>query len=288
MSWPKQVGSTLDLSAGYHQIRLKVGEEFKTAFQTHRGHFEFKVMAFGLCGAPGIFQGDMNNTLAPLLRKCVLVFFDDILVYNNSYEEHVEHLRAVLQLLAQDHWQVKLSKCSLTQRKIQYLGHIISQGCVATDPSKVKAVSQWPTPTNVKELRSFLGLAGYYRKFVRFFAILARPLTELLKKNVVFVWTSEQAVAFQELKSALCSALVLAMPDFSLPFAIETDACVVGVGAVLMQAGHPLAYISKALGQKHKDYQLMKKNILLFSLMLTNGGIIFSLLSFTSSLIKRV
>lgn len=254
--------STLDLSSGYHQVRLKAGEEYKTAFQTHHGHFEFKVVAFGLCGAPGTFQGAMNTTLAPLLRRCVVVFFDDILVYSNSFEEHVHNLRAVLQLLAQDQWQVKLSKCSFVKNQINYLGHVISKGSVATDPSKIQAVLNWSQPANVKELRSFLGLAGYYRKFVKFFAVLARPLTDLLKKNVLFVWTSDHDVAFQELKSALYSAPVLAMPDFSLPFVIETDACAVGVGAVLMQAGHPLAYISKALGPKTQGLSTYEKEYL--------------------------
>jgi hypothetical protein len=166
--------STLDLNSGYHQIRLKLGEEYKTAFQTHFGLFEFNVMAFGLCGAPATFQGALNTTLAPLLRKCVLVFFDDILVYSATLTDHLEHLRQVLQLLANDQWQVKLSKCTFAQQQLAYLGHIISAAGVATDPSKVHAIQSWPQPTNVKELRSFLGLAGYYRKFVRHFAVIAK------------------------------------------------------------------------------------------------------------------
>lgn len=133
---------------------------------------------------------------------------------------------------------------------------------MATDPSKIQIVLQWPPPANVKELRSFLGLAGYYRKFVKFFVVLARPLTALLKKNTLYVWTSEHDMAFQELKSALCPAPVLAMPDFALPFVIETDACAIGVGAVLMQAGHPLAYISKALGPKTQGLSTYEKEYL--------------------------
>jgi hypothetical protein len=179
--------STLDLCAGYHQVRLTKGEEFKTAFQTHFGHFEFKVMAFGLCGAPGAFQGAMNTTLHPLLRKCVLAFFDDILVYSQNLEEHLVHLKQVLQLLAKDKWHVKLSKCSFAQRKISYLGHVISEAGVGTDNGKIEAITSWPAPSSIKELRSFLGLAGYYRKFVRHFAIIAKPLTQLLKKSVLFV-----------------------------------------------------------------------------------------------------
>ena len=152
--------TSLDLTAGYHQVKLKPGEAFKTAFQTHSGHYEFRVMAFGLSGAPATFQKAMNSTLAPLLRKCVLVFFDDILIYSSSYEEHLEHIQQVLQLLQKDQWKVKLSKCAFTQRKVTYLGHVISEQGVATNPSKVTAVLNWPVPENMKELRVFLALLG--------------------------------------------------------------------------------------------------------------------------------
>jgi hypothetical protein len=254
--------STLDLNSGYHQIRLKAGEEFKTAFLTHLRHFEFKVMAFGLCGAPGTLQGAMNSTLSPLLRRCVLVFFDDILIYSASFEEHVQHIRMVLQLLAKDKWSVKISKCKFAQQQIAYLGHIISSQGIATDPAKVEAVISWPQPSSVKELRSFLGLAGYYRKFVRHFAVITKPLTNLLKKGVMFVWTQEHTQAFALLKEALVNSPVLAMPDFTIPFCIETDASNLGVGAVLLQKGHPLAYISKPLGPKTKGLSTYEKEYL--------------------------
>lgn len=183
--------TSLDLTAGYHQVRLKDGEAYKTAFQTHSGHYEFRVMAFGLSGGPATFQKAMNTTLASLLRKCVLVFFDDILIYSQSYEEHLHHIRLVLQLLSADQWKVKLSKCTFAQRQVTYLGHIISAQGVSTDPAKISAVLEWPVPSNVKELWGFLGLAGYYRKFVRHFGIIANPLTELLKKGALFIWTQE-------------------------------------------------------------------------------------------------
>lgn len=204
----------------------------------------------------------MNSTLAPLLRKCVLVFFDDILVYSPSLEEHLCHLRLVLELLAKDKWQVKLSKCSFAQQQLAYLGHIISGKGVATDPAKISAIVQWPVPSFVKELRSFLGLAGYYRKFVKHFAVLAKPLTSLLKKQVLFVWTQDHDTAFQLLKQALVSAPVLAMPDFSKTFCVETDASNCGVGAVLLQQGHPLAFISKPLGPKTKGLSTYEKEYL--------------------------
>jgi hypothetical protein len=159
---------------------------FKTAFQTHEGHCEFRVMSFGLTGAPHTFQRAMNATLAPLLRKSVLVFFDDILVYSASYEEHFKHLEQIFQVLEKEKWRVKLSKCTFAKREISYLGYVISAQRVATCPKKIQAVADWPQPQNVKELRSFLGLSGYYRKFVKHYAIIAKPLTELLKKHQIF------------------------------------------------------------------------------------------------------
>lgn len=251
--------TSLDLTAGYHQIRLLPADAHKTAFQTHSGHYEFRVMAFGLTGAPATFQRAMNTTLSPLLRRCVLVFFDDILIYSASFEEHLQHVRQVLELLVRDKWQVKWSKCSFAQSQLTYLGHVISAAGVATDPAKIEAVAQWVTPKNVKELRSFLGLAGYYRRFVRHFGLLAKPLTTLLKKGNLFIWTPSHEASFVALKEALISAPVLALPNFSLPFSLETDASQLGVGAVLMQAGHPIAYLSKALRPRSQGLSTYEK-----------------------------
>lgn len=253
--------SILDLWAGYHQIKLKTGEEYKTAFQTHNGHFEFKVMVFGLCGGPATFQGAMNKVLAPL-RKCVIVFFDDILVYSGSFQDHIIHLRQVLSLLAAGKWHVKLSKCNFAQRQISYMGHVISDKGVATDATKVEAVLNWPTPSNVKELRSFLGLAGYYRRFVKNFDVTAKPLTDLLKKHALFVWTQNQQIAFATLQQALVTAPVLALLDFTKPFCIETDAYHNGVGAILLHDGHPLAFISRPLGPKSQGLSTYEKEYL--------------------------
>jgi len=249
----------LDLFAVYHQVRLKEGEEHKTTFSTHSGHFEFKVMAFGLTGAPNTFQQAMNLTLAPLLRKCVIVFFDDILVFSPTYEQHLIDLRKVFELLQSEHWHIKLSKCRFAQQKLSYLGHIISSEGIATDPAKVEAIVTWPTPSNVSELRSFLGLAGFYRKFIRHFAVVAKPLTNLLKKGTYFIWTSDHQLAFDTLKQAMSSFPVLAIPDFTKPFAIETDASNNGVGAVLLQQGHPLAFISKPLGPRTQGLSTYEK-----------------------------
>jgi hypothetical protein len=223
------------------------------------GHYEFCIMAFGLTGAPGTFQRAMNHTLSPLLRKCALVFFDDILVYSDSLESHVQHLHQVFSLLAQDQWKVKRSKCSFAQSSVSYLGHVVSKDGVATDPGKIQAISSWPVPCSLKDLRSFLGLAGYYRKFIHHFGVICQPLTQLLKKGVHFIWTSEHDTAFSALKQALTSAPVLSLLDFASPFTVETDASAVGIGAVLMQHGHPVAFLSKALGPKTRGLSTYEK-----------------------------
>jgi hypothetical protein len=165
--------SKLDLKAGYHQIHLAPGEEHKTAFPTHNGHFEFKVMAFGLTGAPATFQHAMNASLAEVLRKFAVVFFDDILIYSPSYTEHLQHLAAVLSILQRDQWQVKFSKCVFAQQQVAYLGHVVSAQGVATDSSNIESIRTWLAPTNLKELGGFLGLTGYYQKFIKNYAVIS-------------------------------------------------------------------------------------------------------------------
>jgi hypothetical protein len=257
-----QFFSKLDLRSGYHQIRMKETDEPKTAFKTHNGHFEFRVMPFGLTSAPATFQAAMNTLFAHAIRKFVLVFVDDVLVYSKNLEEHVQHLRQMFQVLEQNHLFLKRSKCSFAQKSLEYLGHIISTAGVATDPAKIEAVQQWPRPSNIKQLRGFLGLAGYYRKFIRQFGVICRPLTNLLKKNTTFVWSPLTNDAFVTLKKALVQAPVLALPDFSQEFVLETDACATGVGAVLMQKGHPLAFLSRALGPKNQALSIYDKECL--------------------------
>ena len=167
-----------------------------------------------------------------------------------------------MSLLARDQWQVKLSKCKFAQQSVSYLGHIVSKSGVATDPSKVQSIKEWPVPQDLKQLRSFLGLAGYYRNFVHHFAVIARPLTDLLKKGALFVWTPSHQSAFTALQHALMTAPVLALPDFSKPFQIQTDASEFGVGAVLLQDNHPLAFVSKALGPRTRGLSTYEKEYL--------------------------
>jgi hypothetical protein len=180
----------LDCRSGYHQIRVALGDEAKTAFKTHSGLYEFKVMPFGLTNAPATFQGAMNSLFARLLRRGVLVFMDDILVYSSSLQEHVQLLQQVMQILQDNHFLLKMSKCEFAKRELEYLGHTISAKGIHTEPSKVQAVLDWPVPQSLKALRGFLGLTGYYRRFIKHYGLISKPLTQLLKKGVQFQWTS--------------------------------------------------------------------------------------------------
>jgi hypothetical protein len=211
-----RIFSKLDLTSGFHQIRLHPEDSPKTAFRTHDGHYEYCVMPFGLCNAPATFQATMNDIFRPLLRKTVIVFFDDILVYSDSEETHLHHLEQVFSLLADHQFFLKESKCSFAQTKVDYLGYIVIAGTVAPDPSKVQAILDWPPPKNLKALRGFLGLSGYYRKFIRGYASIAQPLTSLLKKDA-FKWNDEAQQSLEKLKVAMVTAPVLALPDFSSP-----------------------------------------------------------------------
>jgi hypothetical protein len=222
----------LYLKSGYHQVHVHPDDMLKTAFRTHHGHFEFLVMSFGLSNASATFQALMNLVLKPFLRRCVLIFFDNILVYSHSWTEHPQHLRAILDVLRANSLHVKRSKCSFATATVAYLGHVISEDGVAMDGAKVVAIASRPQPRPARGLRGFLGLAGYYRRFIKDFGALAAPLTQLLKKDAP-LWSEEATAAFAALKEALTTAPVLHLPDFSTHFIVDCDASGTGFGVVL-------------------------------------------------------
>lgn len=248
----------LDLRSGYHQIRMNEADVHKTAFSTHLGHYEYQVMPFGLSNAPATFQELMNSIFSRFLRKFVLVFFDDILVYSANVQEHARHLSQVLLALRNHSLKVKFSKCTFGQPQVEYLGHIINGQGVQTDPSKIQDIINWKTPQTIKKLRGFLGLTGYYRRFIKGYATICQPLHNILKKDA-FHWGQEQQLAFDTLKQVMSHPPLLALPDFTTPFTMETDACASGLGAVLMQQGKPLAFFSKSLGPRASAQSIYEK-----------------------------
>ncbi|KAJ9519230.1 hypothetical protein QJQ45_017890 [Haematococcus lacustris] len=263
----KRVFSSLDLQSGYHQIRITEEDVPKTAFLTPMGQFQFKVLCFGLTNAPATFQRMMNNVFKPLINECVLVYIDDILVMSNTPEEHVQHLRQVLQLMRENKFYAKLAKCEFNKTQLAFLGHIVGSKGIAVDPAKVQVVKEWPTPRNLKDLQAFLGLANYFRRFISNFSSLAAPLTNLTSKQVAAAYDWEhfggaELEAFNALKEALCSAPVLALPDFSKPFVVCTDASLVGTGGVLMQDGRPIAYTSKKMSPAETRYATGEQELL--------------------------
>jgi hypothetical protein len=203
----------------------------------------------------------MNDVLRPFLRRFVLVFFDDILIYSKSWADHLRHLRVVLSELRRHVLCVKRSKCDFGVSSVAYLGHTISAAGVAMDSAKVQAIHDWPVPRSTRAVRGFLGLAGYYRKFIHNYGAKAAPLTSLLKKEG-FSWGAEAAAAFDDLKAAVMAAPVLAMPDFAKPFVVECDASSHGFGAVLIQEGHPIAYFSRPVAPRHRALAAYERELI--------------------------
>jgi hypothetical protein len=213
-----QVFSKIDLRTGYHQLKIRATDIPKIAFTTRYGLYEYTIMSFGLTNAPAYFMNLMNKVFMEFLDKFVIVFIDDILIYSKFEEEHATHLKLVLETLREHQLYAKFSKCEFWLKEVGFLGHVLSAGGVLVDPKKIQSVMDWEAPTTQTKVRSFLGLAGYYRKFVEGFSSIARPMTQLLKKDKKFEWTPKCEESFQELKKWLVTAPILTMPDITKNF----------------------------------------------------------------------
>jgi hypothetical protein len=253
--------SKIDLRSGYHHISIREQDIEKTEFRCHFGHFEFLVMPFGLTNAPATFQSCMNHIFKDQLRKSVLVFFDNILIYSWSWQEHMRHLDEVLSIMEARSLYAKDSKCKFGMTELHYLGQIISAQGLQVHQDKIRAIMDWSTPRNVTELRSFFRLCSYYRWFVRGFPQLGAPL-KYLAKHGAFIWTEKSQESFDHKKEVMGTCPVLALPDFTLPFVLECDASGEGIGAVLMQEGHPIVFESWNIIQPERLYSIYDKEML--------------------------
>ncbi|XP_035994550.1 uncharacterized protein LOC118563564 [Fundulus heteroclitus] len=245
------VFSKLDLRNAYHLVRVRRGDEWKTAFKTPLGHFEYRVMPFGLCNAPAVFQALVNDVLRDFLNVFVFVYLDDILIYSRNLSEHQQHVRLVLQRLLENKLFVKVEKCEFHKPSVAFLGLILEGGRVRSDPEKIKAVLEWPVPETRKQLQRFLGFANFYRRFIRGYSQIAAPLHSLTSVKVPYIWNPQADSAFTDLKKRFSQAPVLVHPDPKKQFIVEIDASDTGVGAVLSQNSdpdhrlHPCAFFSR-------------------------------------------
>ncbi|XP_065821877.1 uncharacterized protein lrfn4b [Labrus bergylta] len=263
-----KIFSKLDLRNAYHLIRIREGDEWKTAFNTPSGHYEYLVMPFGLTNAPAVFQALVNDVLRDMLNDYVFVYLDDILIFSPDEETHILHVRQVVQRLLENRLFVKAEKCEFHVSSVPFLGFVVSQDNIQMDPSKVSAVSEWPTPTNRKQVQRFLGFANFYRRFIRNFSSIAAPLHTLTSPLVKFQWSPQADKAFKKLRVSFVSAPILRLPDPHLQFIVEVDASEVGIGAVLSQRSptdnklHPCAYLSRKLSSAEANYDVGNRELL--------------------------
>ncbi|KAI2644948.1 Transposon Tf2-6 polyprotein [Labeo rohita] len=265
----------LDLRSAYNLIRIREGDEWKTAFSTTSGHYEYRVMPFGLVNSPSYFQAFVNEVFRDMLNRWVIVYVDDILIYSNTRSDHIQHVRAVLQRLIQHKLYAKEEKCLFHQERIAFLGYVISPEGVAMDDSKVNAVRNWPRPKTLKELQRFLGFANFYRRFIRNFSSIVAPLTSMIKRGSTrLTWSPDALQAFQGLRQHFTTAPILRHPDPQVPFVVEVDAASTGVGAVLSQRQgqpsktFPCAFYSHKLSPAERNYDVGNRELLAIKLAL--------------------
>jgi hypothetical protein len=251
--------STLDLMSGYWQVEMNLSDREKTAFITRYGIYEFNVMPFGLCNAPATFQRLMNYIYQGIAYKYVVVYLDDTNIFSKTFDDHLKHLHEVFTRIRKAGLKLNLEKCNFWMKRLPFLGHIIEEKGISPDPDKIIAVQNITPPKNVTQLRSFLGLAGYYRRFIRNFSSIAQPLNQLLRKDIAYDWKDNCQQAFDELKQRLTTAPILIYPDYYREFILATDASYHGFGATLSQLAkdkkeHPIAYASKSLRKEEVNY----------------------------------
>lgn len=262
--------STLDLRSGYWQVEMDQNSRQKTAFVTHKGLFEFKVMPYGLTNAPATFQRLMDIVLAGLKWQCCLVYIDDVIIYSPTFEQHITDLHKVFQALRHAKLTLKASKCHFCRREMRYLGHIITQAGIKPDPNLIDSVIKFPTPKRLKDLQSFLGLTGYYRRFIKNYAKIAEPLLKQLRNSINtnhhIKWNAECENSMQMLKNKLTQAPIMNTPNFEYPFILEVDACEYGLGAVLTQEynehKYVIAYASRTLSTAERNYAATEREAL--------------------------
>ena len=251
--------TVLDLASGFHQILMDPQDSHKTAFSTPYGHYEYIRMTFGLEKAPPTFQKYIDGTFKGLQGKILFSFIDDIVIFADGLEEHEEKLNLVMERLKESNLQLNLDKCEFLKTSVRYLGHILNKNGVSPDPRKIEAVKNFPQPTNVKNVGQFLGLAGYYRRFIKHFARMAKPLTKLLEKEYEFIWDGKTEEAFISLKEALCNPPILQYPYFSKPFIITTDASGYAIGVLSrgeIGKNPPVSYTSRVLRGSELNYEV--------------------------------
>ena len=250
--------STIELKSSYHQIRVRSGDEWKTVFKTNDGLYEWMVMPFRLSNAPSTFMRVMTQVLKPFMGKFLVVYFDDILIYSKSREQHLDHLTQVCTTLRMENLYGNLKKCSFFTDRVVFLGFIISSEGVFADSQKVQAIVEWPEPKNIHEIQSFHGLASFYHRFIKGFSTIISPIIDCMKQGE-FVWTKAAAKAFNEVKQKMTEAPVMRLLDFTKPFEVECDVSGIGIGGVLSQEHHPIAYFNEKLNDAKQKYSTYNK-----------------------------